>query len=603
MRNQRFKAVSAVTTTIALAVALAACGGGGSSGDTSNTNTTSAPATNTPTGTNTNTGTGTITGTNTGTGINTGTNTSTPQNPVATTPVADGLLHAACTSCAATDDQTYSGSGVGMWQALNTSAQNDSVTVALKNVTGKNVSLVFTNEGTTQQTMQPITIAQSMISGPSMSRIAEAEQTGASTTESQQMKAIQAFNQNGWTSLTTRQSGSAVQRNMVSPVPSQNAVVGSTSRSFWLSDGTTRATTLEAQSQTSDGTTVNIWVQTSEYTASKVTPQIVAQLMQKYAGVGGVYDIDTSIGGPFWGANQYSNMIAPTGQPIDLVLVNLTPDGQPYGLVGYYYSLNNFANQGTGATSTSNADLSLYLDSETLYLGGAAGTQAMQTTMAHESLHMQNFYRRGMLMGAQYMYATWLEEMTAMMMEDWASFKLDPTYNSVRDNRFPEYQTYNGHGSNLCGLTTWDPMDAGCDSYSTNGTFGGFLNRQLGLSFYQALLKDKSSTDSLALLNDAISQFRPASNVQQEFRHFTAAAGSRIPLSANIAEYSFAARTDSGFTLPAVDPSVISQYFPSTSPSALLNLASLPVFRYHVAGTYQETVTVPPGTTLTVVVQ
>lgn len=588
MRNPRYKAISAVTTTIALAVALAACGGGGgSSGDTSTTNATSTPATNTPTST----------------GTSTSPTTVTTQTPVATTPVADGLLHAACTSCAATDDQTYSGSGVGMWQALNTSAQNDSVTVALKNVTGKNVSLVFTNEGATQQTMQPMTVTQSMISAPSMARIAEAGQSTGSATQSPQMTAIQAFNQHGWASLTTRQTSSAVQRNMVSATaPSQNAVMG-TSRNFWLADGTTRATTLEGQTQTSDGTTVNVWVQTSEYTSSKVTPQIVTQLLQKYAGSGGVYDIDTSIGGPFWGANPYSGMIAPTGQPIDLVLVNLTPDGQPYGLVGYYYSLNNFANQGTGATAMSNGDLSLYLDSETLYLGGAAGIQAMQTTMAHESLHMQNFYRRGMLMGEQYMYATWLEEMTAMMMEDWASFKLDQTYNSVRDNRFPEYQTYNGHGSSLCGLTTWDPMDTGCDSYSTNGSFGGFLNRQLGLSFYEALLNDKSSTDSLALLNDAINQFRAGSSVQQEFLHFSAAAGARIPFGANIAEYSFPARTDSGFSIPAIDPSLVAQDFPATSPSALLSLASLPLFRYHVASGYQETVTVPPGTTLTVVVQ
>ncbi|QGZ57556.1 M30 family zinc metallopeptidase [Paraburkholderia acidiphila] len=569
MRNQRFKTISAVSTTIALAVALAACGGGG--GDTSTTST------------------------------NTTTNTPVTSAPGTATPTADGQLHAACTNCGASDDQTYSGSGVGVWQALNSSAQNDTVTIALKNVTGKNVSLVFTNEGTTSQTMQSIPVTQSMISGPSMSQMAQAEQAAASNSESPQMRAIHEFNENGWVSLATRQTSAVTQRNMLSAAASQIVGVGAT-RSFWLADGTTRATTLEAQSQTSDGTTVNIWVQTSEYTSSKVTPQIVAQLMQKYAGSGGVYDIDTSIGGPFWGAGLYSGVIAPTGQPIDLVVVNLTPDGQPFGLVGYYYSLNNFTNAGTGQTATSNADLSLYLDSETLYLGGTAGIQAMQTTMAHESLHMQNFYRRGMLMGDQYRYATWLEEMTAMMMEDWASFKLDSTYNSVRDNRFPQYQTYNGHGSYLCGLTTWDPMDTGCDSYSTNGSFGGFLNRQLGLDFYKALLNDKSSTDSLAVLNDAIRQFRSGSSVQQELRHFTAAAGSQIPLGANMADYSFPARTDSGFTLPAIDPSLGQQDFPASSPSVLLGMASLPVVRSHVSASYQETVTVPPGTTLTVVV-
>ncbi|MFL9908339.1 M30 family zinc metallopeptidase [Paraburkholderia sp. RL17-337-BIB-A] len=576
MQSIRIESILGKAAAFVLLASLAACGGGGGSDSA-----------------------GTVTQ---GSGA---TGSSGP--PSTFTPTEDGKLHAACTNCGAVDDQTYVGSGVGLWQALNTSAHNDVVNVALKNTTGRNVTLVFTNEGT-NQAMHPVTVSESVVGAANMSMMGASDLTTSGSSEPAQLKAIHQFNQNGWTSLTTRQADAAVgvaaQRNVVG-APSQNVVgvVGTTTRSFWLADGTNRATTLEATQQTSDGTTVNIWVQTSEYTAQKVTPAIVQQLMQKYAGAGGVYDVDTSIGGPFWGPNSNTGMIAPTGQPIDLVVANITPDGKPYGEVGYYYALNNFVAQASGQTYTSNQDLSLYLDSETLYLGGTAGMQAMQTTMAHESTHMQNFYRRGMLMGSQYMYETWLEETTAMMMEDWASFNLDPTYNSVRDTRFPAFMTYAGQGSYGCGLTTWDPMDTTCDSYSTNGAFGGFLNRQLGLGFYKALLNDKSSTDSMAILNDAISQFRSGSTVAQELRHFSAAAEGQIPLGANMTQYGFPAHSEGGFTLPAIDPSAVTRDLLSASPGVLLGLASFPATRSHVPSTYQETVTVPPGVTLSVVVR
>ncbi|WP_233864277.1 M30 family zinc metallopeptidase [Paraburkholderia adhaesiva] len=548
-----------------LTMALSACGGGGGSGSASNTS----------------------------------------NGPTVVSPVADGQMHAACTNCGAADDQTYAGSGVGLWQAIDASAQSDAVNVTLKNVAGRNVSLVFTNEGTTSQTLQPITVSASMISAADMS-VSGSNLTSAGSTEPARLKAIHEFNQHGWTSLTTRQATSSaemVAQTSLVGVASSN-VVGTTPRNFWLDDGTSRSTTLEASSHTTDGTTVNIWVENTEYGAGMITPAIVQQLMQTYAGAGGVYDIDTGIGGPLWGQTLYTNMIAPTGQPIDLVVVNIKKDSTPFGIVGYFYGLNNFVNQGSGtSTANSNQDLSLYLDSETLYLGGSAGMQSMRTVMAHETTHMQNFYRRDMVMGQQYAYDTWLEEMTAMMMEDWASFNLDPTYNSVRDNRFLDFMNYNGHGSYGCGLTTWDPMGTTCDSYATNGSFGGFLNRQLGLGFYKALLNDKSSTDSLAVLTDAIHKYRSTSSVAQELLHFTAAADGQIPLSANMAQYSFPAHSEGGFTLPAIDPSTVTRLLPANSPTALLGYSSSVVVRTNVPSTYQETVNVPPGTTLTVVVQ
>ncbi|WP_204277729.1 M30 family zinc metallopeptidase, partial [Enterobacter hormaechei] len=72
----------------------------------------------------------------------------------------------------------------------------------------------------------------------------------------------------------------------------------------------------------------------------------------------------------------------------------------------------------TTSQPLSNQSLSLYVDSETIYLGGNDGLNTVISTLGHEFTHMANFYQRGVLHGSQYMYGTWLEEMTAMTMED-----------------------------------------------------------------------------------------------------------------------------------------------------------------------------------------
>ncbi|KWU19025.1 hypothetical protein AS149_12310 [Burkholderia cenocepacia] len=424
--------------------------------------------------------------------------------------------------------------------------------------------------------------------------------------EDPKVSAIAQFNSKGWADLAAAQAQGPSNSSVVAAAatPSRSAVttynVGD-ARSFYYSDYSLRSTNLRATTKTTDGTTINVWVESSEWGADKMTQAIVDNLASKYAAAGGVYDMVTGVGGKLYGPNDSSVMIDGTNQPIDLVVVNFNHDSRPYGTVGYFWGLNNFK-KGTGQAAYSNESISLYLDSETLYLGGVAGLQAMQTTMAHESTHMQNFYRRAILMGSQYAYETWLEEMSAMMMEDWVSFNIDNTYNSVRDTRYLSYVGWQGAGSYNCSLNVWTPMGTDCESYSVAGTFGGFLNRQLGLSFYKALLTNKNKTASMDILNDVINQFRPGSSVTLELRHMTATVEGQIPLGAGFSDYSFQQRTEGGFTLPSIDPSGFGRNLPSAIPGVLQGLASFPVERSSVSGTYQETVRVPPGTTLTVVV-
>jgi hypothetical protein len=117
--------------------------------------------------------------------------------------------------------------------------------------------------------------------------------------------------------------------------------------------------------------------------------------------------------------------------------------------------------------------------------------------------------------GPKYSFDEWLEEASAMMMEDFASLSIDANYNAIRDVRFPDYIGYKA-GSYNCALTTWTPFAASCDSYSVSGSLGGFLNRQLGLDFYKNLLTDTSS-NSVAVLDSAIRSVQPESSFENNY--------------------------------------------------------------------------------------
>ena len=269
-------------------------------------------------------------------------------------------------------------------------------------------------------------------------------------------------------------------------------------------------------------------------------------------------------------------------------------------MVGYFYARNAFK-----ATSDahSNESVSLYLDAETLYQGGPGAMKAMLLTMAHEGMHMQNWYRRGVQKDASHMYDTWLEEATAMMMEDFASQSIDSTYNAIRDVRFPDYIGYKA-GSYNCSLLTWDPFGASCDSYSVSGSFGGFLDRQLGLGFYKHLLNNVSSTDSVAVLDSSIKVTVPTSSLGEQLRRFAATSGALMKAPSPTG-FGFPARAEGGFTLPVIDPQamVASRTLTQSVPSVLQPYGSLPVVRKAVNGTYGETIKVPANSTLSVVIQ
>lgn len=358
-----------------------------------------------------------------------------------------------------------------------------------------------------------------------------------------------------------------------------------------------RSTTLQAKGVMPGGRTVNIWVENSEFGPGRIDPPLVNELLIQFAKTNGIGDSLRTLGGEPWGPHTYTSELIPAdNQPVNVVLANLTPDGQPYGLMGYFWAVNNFQRS---SVPMSNEALVVFIDSESAYLAGLAGRQALVSTLVHEGTHLTNFYRRSVQTGAV-AYETWLEELTALASEDIVGSRLDAGYNSVRDSRLPHFLIGNSFN---CNLTQFSTSASSCFGYSVVGSFAGYLVRQLGVPFYKTLLSSNSPS-SVQALDAAIRAHRPGSSLNQELAAWTSVTAALVPNSQLPAGAGYRALTSDGFSLPTIDLQAMSPYYtPSTqSPTTLAAYGTVAWHRNRVVGTLDETVTVPAGTKLTLTV-
>ncbi|MGJ7493181.1 M30 family zinc metallopeptidase [Variovorax sp. ZT4R33] len=512
---------------------------------------------------------------------------------------------AACTQCGAIDGNTYAGSGTGVWQASNVSSTPVDFPISIDGLNGQLVTLVFTNESSQAVVMPSLQILSSPVAlaAPlSKSVLGGSDAAAAPTFHAD----IARFNREGFAKLLGTPLGAAklsASSSMVPP-PAATYTVGQ-QRSIYLLDRSQRTVELAGQRAAGDGTVVNVWVEAGELAPSRIGGALVDRVRDAFAGAGGIHDMLVKVGGPLWGPHAHAELLAGSGQPIDIFLVNFDHNGRPYGMGGYFWGLNNFKKD-VGQLAYSNESIGMYMDTETMYLDGELGLRQIMTALAHEGMHLQNFYRRSVSMGPSFAFDDWLEEMSALMMEDWASNTLDPRHNAIRDARLPHYMGYRGNGSYNCSLTVWDPMGASCESYAVVGSFGGYLNRQFGLGFLQALLRSTSASDSTQLLDAAIKARQPTSGIGQELRRFSSATAGLVSLGAGVADYSMPERIDDGLKLVGLDPAALGESgraLPAAVPAMLAGYASFPVSRFRLSGRYSETVRVPPGSTLTVVIR
>ncbi len=511
-------------------------------------------------------------------------------------------LTAACsgTACGAANATTYSGQGVGVWSYTNTTQAEQQIPVGLTNLGSKQVTLIYTNNGDASVPMPALTLT------PPAATTATAQKnlSAAPATVNRIPERIRNFK--------PRLTAADMQaRQSIKPQAAAILPVGS-QRSWFVQPGDSRIearqATLRRQASvpTPTGTrTINVWLENSEYDAAKVSDAMLDTLLQRFtSGSDAVYPLITGLSGEPWGAHSYSDLIDPE-QPLDIVFVNFVPDRTPYGLLGYFWSLNNFKQDPANPDlKYSNQSLSFYMDTETLYLDPAEGMTNQISTLSHEFVHMTNFYRRSVQLskpGTDYAFDTFLEEMSAMMGEDIVAQRVTPGFNSIANGRVPSWLSRSGFN---CDPAAWSADTAApCFGYDVNGSLGAYLVRQYGVGFYKQLLSNTTSTDSLQVLGNAIQQ----------------AGGPTLPVAiqrwgANIAllpgdvpsGYGWPARTEQGFTLAAINGSSLasSRVLPTTVPVNLNARGHFPFLRQPDAqGTYQEQLRVPAGSTLTAVLR
>lgn len=515
-----------------------------------------------------------------------------PAPAPAPTPAQSGLQPACSGNFCGASVGRYSGSGVGLWSYTNTGAQNASLSVDLQQLPQRPLLLVYTNT-----TAMPAAMPVLALQAQTQQRYQSQEEALDRSNHIPAM--IRDFRPPALTDKAdTVGEPRRAQSAALAPLGTQRSWYVSPDESAFQS----RTATLQRQATASDGRTINLWLENSEAGSSKVTDAMLDTLLDRFARPqNSVYGMVTQLAGQPWGATKYSGFIGPD-QPIDIVLVNFVPDGKPYGLLGYFWSLNNMqAKPGDSQLKYSNQSLSFYVDTETLYLDKAKGMDAQISTLAHEFVHMVNFYQRNVLQGPSYAFDTFLEEMTAVMMEDLLSDKLTPGANTARDGLVPSWlrrSTFN------CDPTQWSTGST-CFGYDVVGAYGAYLLRQYGVGFYQPLLKNTSSSNSWAVLDNAITQAGGPGLAGTLARWGSSIA--LLPAAASPQGFGYPQRQDaSGHLIPAIDGAALAsaRRLPTQLPGLLEGHGHFPFTRQPDAqGRYQEQLTVPPGVTLTVVAQ
>lgn len=530
------------------------------------------------------------------------------EEPPAPPPITpeDSALLIDCTGsyCGALNSSVYAGEGVGLWRYSNNSSETVQVPLYLTNLGDKKLTLIYSNERVDAVPMPSVTLTEEQLQINALQRSRSA---GEYDNSNRIPAKIRQFDSAG-----RLRAASGYARAQTSVMGGAASHVVGDSREWTIVDGydqiVYRSATLRGQTVAVDGRTINLWVENGEYGESKISAALINTLAQKFAGRGDtVYPMVTGIAGQPWGRHGYDNLISAT-QPLDIVLVNFDRNARPYGLLGYFWGVNNFLkDRGDPDLQYSNESLSFYMDTETFYLAqdGDEGLNLQLSTLAHEFVHMINFYQRDVSMGAlpdgsDYAFDVFLEEMSAMMMEDVIGLKLMPTFNSIRDEQYPNWLW---SGDFNCSLTVWDSATPECFSYATNATFGAYLLRQYGIDFYKGLLRNRSSTDSVAVLDDAIRQAGGPglpTAVQRWGTSIALLPGQGLP-----AGFGHPQRIDSGYTLPAINGPDYRHLrrIPITVPQQLNGFGHFPVLRApDMDGVYSEIMPVPARTTLSIVV-
>jgi hypothetical protein len=401
---------------------------------------------------------------------------------------------------------------------------------------------------------------------------------------------------------------------------------------------------------------LQVWVQDGEYVSGKITSGIVDKIISMLQSI---YPIQTSLAGKAWGKADESFHGAfidddneAEVQPLNIVFINFSPnDGTGWGLLGYFWSINDFRQSATQACLSlcqySNEALAIFVNTDTLYSAdskNSGGEEDQRSTVAHELTHLISFYQRTVANGDDKLdptFSTAMSETTAMMMEDVLATRINPNtspnggFHAIRDTRFKTWLASGGSGYGFnCDITSFGSdcnENATYIGYSESGSFGAYLLRHYGLAFYKHLLRDipaAGHADQASLIDSALKAVKPkdaekADNFSLALRRFGASLAGVPPVGQpefygyperieywNVAqgaddpsanESNYATLGDQKIDLIHFDGTAYKRTFPTSAPKTLNPYSFYAVERRPKSNTYTGNVTLPAGVGLTIV--
>jgi len=295
------------------------------------------------------------------------------------------------------------------------------------------------------------------------------------------------------------------------------------SKKFYLTETFASTTTATARKVISNVVTknglrtLNIWVSNDSFGigCSKkkcVTQTMVDALANTFLKVGDnndIYDWVTNIFGKEWGS--VSGMIS-DNREITILLTDIDKNNNPNGgVIGFYWSKDNFPKSTIFPVRSSNERLMFYIDSvmfandlgQTWSIDGYWAKETL-STLTHEFQHMISFYQKKILLKTS--NDTWLDELVSETTEDLIATKIK--YNGPRNvvytdgsagnsgnnkGRFPRYNLNTDKS-----ITSWNSQ---LYDYSKVSAFGTFLIRNYGGAKLLSYIQSEKKSDEQAIVN------------------------------------------------------------------------------------------------------
>jgi hypothetical protein len=493
---------------------------------------------------------------------------------------------------------------VGIWRYHNATASTATINVSIAGVAQAQAAyLIFSNGQPTDAAALPAAGLLAASAGTPAARADSVSSAASVATRSGHLSMLERNQAFARSLILNGPVRKGLHSNARANAPAVTPAIGTTRT--WIDLGSAPSTynmQVGATCALMDGRNAVFWIDSAQLASGAVTLEQLGYLVTPFCGPGGAYARLTNVVGSPWGpgASAYANLIQ--DGPGALQDINIVVPGVPQSTSwGGYFSAGNFVP--ASIDPGSNGALAIFLNGWVLSVTKDPGGSFVASSLIHELKHLINFYQRDIVRRVS--HATWLEETSAMLAEDFVTPAVLPySRTNARHNGYAD----SGGGTGYLGWT-----DPGGNSYNLGATFGGFLHRRYGLNIDRRLMDtfaDDGSPLSSYLCVDSIIARSGGNGFEDEFDRMGASVFGSMAVSGVPDGFGFPSVSVEGYSLDPLDSAMYRYSLVRTAARPLSQgfLATLHTYQIDTITPGQTTygrngVAIPAGTTLVLVIQ